>query len=227
MKKVLSVILAVLMLSGMCVSSDDKPPTDEKKIVFIVQYDMPNAERMEFNKGYNVMLKKLPPDSHVEFFFFIKDMVKKVQEGKPGDLTWPVIKPYFVVANTSTTPYKNLLHYMKEAAIQNQTVVFISTGISPDLRLKIDKGGFGRGKTVFLPQLYEPLNHIKDYCKMNNIYLIGLYVPGYRGPRVNRKDLFLDAFRYMVNQSGGKAYYNFNTFEGIFKKLAEKNLLFK
>jgi hypothetical protein len=214
----------VLLLGVAAVMAETAPV--EKKLVFMVQYDMPTAESFNFTEGYPWLMKNLAPECMVELNYFFKDMIRQAKTAKAGEFPWPVVNPNFLPANPSTVPYKNLLKYLEENSIKDTTVMFVSNGVSEELRRTLDSGAFGRGRTTFNPQRYAPLPKIINYCKANNVKLYGFYVPAQRGAmRVVQDDIFLEAFRYVVNQSGGKAYYNFSSFEGVFGAVLKEEKL--
>jgi hypothetical protein len=224
MAKSRTIFFMVLLLGAAAVMAETAPA--EKKIVFMVQYDMPTAESFNFNDGFPWLMKNLSPECVVELNYFFKEMIRKAREAKAGEFPWPVVNPNFVPANPSTVPYKNLLKYLEENSIKDTTVMFVSNGVSQELRRTLDSGAFGRGRTTFNPQRYTPLPKIISYCKSNNVRLLGFYVPAQRGAtRVTQNDIFLEAFRYVVNQSGGKAFYNFSSFEGVFSSLLKEEKL--
>jgi len=216
-------ILGLWLIAGSALAETEK---EAGKLVFLVQYDMPTADTFNFDEGFPWLMKELSPECMVELNYFFKEMIRQAKMAKAGEFPWPVVNPNFLPANPSTVPYKNLLQYLEGNSIKDTTVMFISNGVSEELRRTLDSGAFGRGKTTFNPQRYAPLPKIIDYCKANNVKLYGFYVPAQRGAtRVLQNDIFLEAFRYVVNQSGGKAFYNFSSFEGVFKALLKEETL--
>ncbi|MBN2432312.1 MAG: hypothetical protein JXQ27_12620 [Acidobacteria bacterium] len=223
-KRLLPVLILFLaLLAGRAAAETEKVPG---KLVFMVQYDMPTADAFNFDEGFPWLMKELPPECMVELTYFFKDMIRQAKSATAGEFPWPVVNPSFLPANPSTVPYKNLLKFLEENSIQDTTVMFVSNGVSEELRRTLDSGAFGRGQTAFNPQRYSPLSKIIDYCKSNNVRLLGFYIPAQRGAtRVTQNDIFLEAFRYVVNQSGGKAFYNFSSFEGVFKAVLKEETL--
>jgi len=222
MKKYFVAVLVAILLVPLCFASK-VPAGDQEKILLFVQKDLlPAVNQLGFDKGYRFFLDNLKGEHYVKFYFFIQNDYQMVQDGMANTCNWPLEQVTFGLPIPSTTPYKNLLRFLKENQLRKQTVFFVSNGSSQDMLQLVDTEGFLQGPDTFTPTSYQPAKELKKYCRKNQIRLIGLLVPTTRRSPRGNEQIYLTTFRYVVEESGGIAYYNFNTFTGVFTAILKK-----
>jgi hypothetical protein len=224
MKRTFTIFISLMLAVGFFAFAQTGPSGKAEPLVFFVQQDLePEVTRLGFDAGFQELLGRLDPGREISFYFYIQNRFKLVYEGEAAGMKWPA-EESFAVPVPSTTPYKNLLRFLQENGMKGRTVIFVSNGVSQDMLQLVDTQGLLRGADTFSPSRYQPIENLRKYCKKNDIRILGLYVPvRSRFPgQVDR--IPLDSFRYTVETSGGKAYYNFNTFTGVFRALDEKEL---
>ncbi|MBN2432521.1 MAG: hypothetical protein JXQ27_13675 [Acidobacteria bacterium] len=228
MRHLFTLFITLWLVGGTAVPAQTGPATEQQvgrdSLIFFVQQDLrPEVTKLGFDEGFQDFLGRLDPGRPIEFYFYMHENVKQVHAGPAGELPWPPLES-FAVPVPSTTPYKNLLRFLRDNEIRNRPVIFISNGVSQDMLQLVDTVGFLRGADTFSPTRYQPIEDLRRYCKKNSVKLIGIYVPvRSRYPGV-MDEIPLNAFRYVVETSGGKSYYNFNTFTGVLRAIEEKEL---
>jgi len=226
MKHLSTFLIALLIAGSAWVTGQESAVTDEELLLFIQRDIRPSVDRLSFHEGLRHFLAGLPAAMPVKVYLTANEQYRLAAEGPAGqlDLTGAV---EFTLASTSTTPYKNLLNFLRDNKVRDRTVIFVSTGVSQDMYQLIDSTGFLPGETTFAPSTYYPLPRIIDYCKKNGVQLLGLFNPP---PPSNQpvtgsqatlqpNQLTLSAFRYVVEDSGGKAYYNFISYQALFESI--------
>lgn len=204
-----------------------QPPVPNSELWFFIQQDTRQAmDQLRFTEGFQNLLAGLPPDTAVRVYLFRGTDYDLVWQGTAGRTAWPMPGLEFSLANPSTTPYKNLLRLLETEKVQNQKIVFISNGISQDMLMREDPGnGFIRVQETFAPSRYPPLDQVVKYCRSHNVALYGFFV-GWNPPaRGENSDVSFSMFRYVVEESKGKSYYNYNTFIGVFETLLKEGTL--
>jgi|GEM_PF-1048103 len=228
MRHLFTLFITLWMICGAAVlaqtGTGSDAPVGQEALIFFVQQDLrPEVTKLGFDEGIQHFLGRLDPERPIEFYFYMHENVKQVYAGPAGEMTWPPLES-FAVPVPSTTPYKNLLRFLRDNEIRNRPVIFISNGVSQDMLQLVDTVGFLRGADTFSPTRYQPIEDLRRYCKKNDVKLIGLYVPVRSRYPGQLDEIPLNAFRYMVETSGGKAYYNYNTFTGVLQAIEEKEL---
>jgi hypothetical protein len=227
MRRLFTILVALTLISGFNALAQTGPGGQTESLLFFVQQDIePEVTRLGFNEGFGEFLGRLDPGRQIEFYFYMQNNFKQIYEGKAGTMQWPA-DASFAVPVPSTTPYKNLLRFLRENDMRGRTVIFVSNGVSQDMLQLVDTEGLLRGADTFSPSRYQPIEDLRQYCKKNDIRIIGLYVPIRNRFSGVMDNIPLNAFRYAVETSGGKAYFNFNTFTGVFRALEEKEFAHK
>ncbi len=234
-------VLTVFLCASLPAAPAEKPPC-----IFFVQQDMrPAMDGFGFEDGFVFLLKALPPEQPLVFITNYNNAITVNYEGPAGRFAWPLKEFQFLSVSPATTPYKNLYKYLQEKAVHDTTVYVVSTGVSQDL-LQLCAGSdlapqaarptACRHTTVagsnedegfsFLPDRYPTIPEIVKYCKKNKVRLVGFFVPSGIGVVENQAStLFRDAFLYTMNSTKGQAYWNFTSFQGIFKTALKKHFL--
>ncbi len=226
MTKRMHMLLGILLLMVFSFSALAATETPGKLVFFIQQDIRPEVDPLFFNAGMQYLFKNLDPKTQVQVYYSQINQYELVMEGQAGTLTWPPAKVQMGTENPSTTPYKNLYSYLKKNKVADQTVIFISNGTSKDMFQFVDTEGFMQGDETFTPNSYQPAQTLKNYCKKNNVHLIGIYVRNTTVRSEDFRDISFTTFRYVVEESGGKAYYGFSTFKGLFQNLISEGALF-
>lgn len=213
MKQTCAILIFGLLGMATLLAGLPAPDPGGELLVFVQRDIRPSADRLNFNDGFRHFLAGLPPDTPVKIFLTISQQNSKVAEGPAGQVEWPA-DVEFALASSATTPYKNLLEFLEAGQVHDQTVIFVSSGASQDMYQLLDEGGFLPAESTFAPSTYAPMPRIIDYCKKNNVRLVGLFNPVFPASRLD--GVTLSAFRYVVEDSGGKAYYDFTSYTGVF-----------
>ena len=226
MKHLVIVLIAILIAGTDCLTGQTPTAPDEELLLFVQRDIRPSVDRLNFHEGLRHFLAGLPAATPVKIYLTANEQYSLVAEGPAGQLDWPGAVE-FTLGFPSTTPYKNLLKFLQTSQVRDRTIIFVSTGVSQDMYQLIDSTGFLPGETTFAPSTYYPLPRIIDYCKKNGVRLLGLFNPP---PPSNQpstasqatlqpSQLTLSAFRYVVEDSGGKAYYNFISYQALFENI--------
>lgn len=194
-----------------------------KPFIFFVQQDMrPGVDDYGFEKGFAGLVKNLPADRDVVFVSFVNTDYKEEYAGKAGKLDGIPESFKFRATSTATNPYKTLAKYLKDKGIRETTVYVIGNGVSQDL-LQMSDTGSPMDNFAFVPDRYPPLPELVDFCKKNEIRLVGFFVQKRpAGVRTPSFTLFRDAFLYLMDNTKGEGYWNFTSFEGIFQAAQKK-----
>ncbi len=207
MKMRLASLLSVALL--LVVSAVAATP---EKVTFVLQQDMrASIDPGDFQRGMESLAGYLP-GGQIEIQSFAINDVKPVYGGPLDKMAWPPAGFAFTVANSATTPYKNLLKYLKDGQVADRTVYFVTTGI--------DNEGFHFMESSGVPSDYPLLQQLVKYCKDNKVVVNVFYVKV--APRDRRAGLAMDTLNYLAASSKGKIYYNYTTFVGIFKSVFGK-----
>lgn len=192
------------------------------KTVFFIQQDIrQNINYIEYYDGMGKAVKSLPPDGPLEVYVSQINGYTKAYSGEAGKFAdLPKAVP-FHLTNPATTPFKNLLKFLKENKVENQGVVFVTNGVSQDMFMLMDNSDMP-GMMAFTPDKYPPIPELVTYCKKNGVKLTGVFVKDPRSPSRGLQDLAFSAFLYVVNSSGGQAYYNYTSFTGVFDAIFKK-----
>ena len=203
------------------------PPAPNSELWFFIQQDTRQAmDQLRFTEGFQKLLAGLPPDTGIRVYLFRGTEYQLLWTGAAGQAAWPMPGLEFSLANPSTTPYKDLLRLLEVEKVQDRKIVFISNGISQDMLMREDpENGFLRVQETFAPSRYPPLDQVVKYCRSHNVTLYGFFV-GWNPPaRGENSDVSFSMFRYVVEESKGKSYYNYNTFIGVFDTLLKEGTL--
>jgi hypothetical protein len=204
-----------------------QPPAPNSELWFLIQQDTRQAmDQLRFTEGLQKLLAGLPPDTGIRVYLFRGNDYTLVWQGAAGRAVWPMPGLEFSLANPSTTPYKNLLRLLNTEAVQDRRIVFVSNGISQDMLIRNDdENTFLKMPDTFTPSRYPPLDQVVKYCRTHNVTLYGFFV-GLKPPaRGDLSDISFSMFRYVVEESKGKSYYNYNTFIGVFETLLKEGTL--
>jgi hypothetical protein len=216
-----------LFALAMPMLADAGKTTSTPELWFFIQQDVRQAmDQLRFTEGFQKLLAGLPPDTGIRVYLFRGNDYNLVWQGAAGRAAWPMPGLEFSLANPSTTPYKNLLRLLNTEQVRDRKLVFISNGISQDMLMREDpENGFIRVQETFAPSRYPPLDQVVKYCRSHNVTLYGFFV-GWNPPaRGENSDVSFSMFRYVVEESKGKSYYNYNTFIGVFETLLKEGTL--
>ncbi len=218
--------LALLALAAPLLAAAGTPAA-KSELWFFIQQDARQAmDQLRFTEGFQKLLAGLPPETAVRVYLFRGTGYNLIWQGAAGRAAWPMPGLEFSLANPSTTPYKNLLRLLNTENVQDKRIVFISNGISQDMLIREDdENTFLKMPDTFAPSRYPPLDKVVKYCRTHNVTLYGFFV-GLKPPaRGDLSDISFSMFRYVVEESKGKSYYNYNTFIGVFDTLLKEGTL--
>jgi hypothetical protein len=218
--------LALLALA-MPLAAAPPEPAAKPDLWFFIQQDARQAmDQLRFAEGFQKLLAGLPPDTSVRVYLFRGNDYNLIWQGAAGRAVWPMPGLEFSLANPSTTPYKNLLRLLNTEQAQDRKIVFISNGVSQDMLIRDDtQNTFLKIPETFAPSRYPPLDQVVKYCRTHRVTLYGFFVGLYPPARGELKDISFSMFRYVVEESKGKSYYNYNTFLGVFETLLKEGTL--
>lgn len=248
------------------VQNPAQPPAG--RLFFVLQQDLsPAIDRYGFDNGFKHLLKHLPGHILVEVSGFSLNNVYPVLYGPAGELAWPPERYEFTAGNDNTDPFKDLLAILVHRRITRKTVYLISNCRSMKMIRDMKLEGFFDHKIVsvkssvisgyekpyildqrdFDPSKYEPIARLGQYCKANEVRIVGMFIQS-----KPRHDLFVDDertgssfftgdMRYIQNDqmsrslamdsigltslswlaqsTGGDIYQDFTTFKGLFDTL--------
>lgn len=217
--------LALLALAAPLLAAAETP-TAKSELWFFIQQDARQAmDQLRFTEGFQKLLAGLPPDTAIRVYLFRGTGYNLIWQGAAGRAAWPMPGLEFTLPLSSTTPYKDLLRLLESEKAQDQRIVFISNGVSQDMLMREDTEGFLRGPETFAPSRYPPLDQVVGYCRKNNVTLFGFFVGLVPPARGDLKDISFSMFRYVVEESKGKSFYNYNTFLGVFDTVLKEGTL--
>ena len=201
-------------------------PAAAPGIWFFIQQDAHQAmEQLQFDKGFQQLLAGLPPDMPIRIYYFVSTRYDLLWEGNAGQASWPIPGSEFSVRTPSTTPYKDLLRLLEAEKVENRKIVFITNGISEDMLMQEDTEGLIGGAFTFTPSRYPTLDEVVNYCRAHHVPLYGFFVGWTPPARGDLRDISFSMFRYVVEESKGKSFYNYNSFPGVFETVLREGLL--
>jgi hypothetical protein len=224
--KMIVLALALFALAAASLAAAE-PPAPDSELWFFIQQDTRQAmDQLRFMEGLQKLLAGLPPDTAVRVYLFRGTDYNLIWQGAAGRAAWPMPGLEFTLPLSSTTPYKDLLRLLRTEKVQDRKLVFISNGISQDMLMREDtEDVFLRLPETFAPSRYPPLDEVVKYCRTHHVTLFGFFVGLNPPARGELKDISFSMFRYVVEESKGKSYYNYNTFIGVFETLLKEGTL--
>lgn len=252
MKKTILILTLVGLLTAGLQAGDKVQPGQE--VLMLIQQDLePQIDHLDFNEGLSAFLRDLPATMPVRIYAFRGDRIFRLLMGPAGSLKWPPHGFEFSSPSPNPTPYQDLLFFLQKLKVENQRVFFLTNGHSKQLDAYVSREGFLQGASVYTPEAYPVLPRLAKFCRAKKIHLVGIYSSGYIPMRGRDSIAFDDAseesepitqetlragtaasdddvhinfssFRYVVETSGGVAFFNFTSYRSLFKRLIKEEI---